>query len=50
MHSKRNSADCHLGLNWLPPDQSVSKAPNAPKDRMPHVIDGPDGPRRVLGE
>jgi len=47
MHSKRNSADCHLDLIWLPPDLFVSEAPQALKDRMPYVTDGPDGPRWV---
>ena len=50
MQCKRNSADGHLDLIWLPPDQLVPEAPNALKDRRPHVINGPDGPRRVLDE
>jgi len=47
MHYKRISADCHLDLIWLPPDLFVSEAPQALKDRMPYVTDGPDGPRWV---
>jgi predicted TIM-barrel fold metal-dependent hydrolase len=37
------SADCHLDLCWLPPDLFVTRATNAMRDRMPHVIDGPKG-------
>src|SRR5262249_26250532 len=42
-------ADCHLDLIWLPPDLFVSEAPQALKERMPHVEDGPDGRRWVAG-
>jgi len=45
MQYKRISADCHLDLPWMPPDLFVSQAPAAMKDRMPFVVDGPDGPR-----
>src|ERR1044071_4237227 len=44
---RRISADCHLDLIWLPPDLFVSEAPQALKDRMPYVADGPDGRRWV---
>ena len=44
MRYNRISADCHLDLIWLPPDLFVSEAPQALKDRMPYVADGPDGP------
>jgi predicted TIM-barrel fold metal-dependent hydrolase len=47
MRYQRISADCHLDLIWLPPDLFVSEAPQALKDRMPYVTDGPDGPRWV---
>jgi predicted TIM-barrel fold metal-dependent hydrolase len=40
----RISADCHIDLPWLPPDLFTSNAPAALKDRMPYVVEGPDGP------
>ena len=43
MRYNRISADCHLDLIWLPPDLFVSEAPQALKERMPYVADGPDG-------
>ncbi|HUN52538.1 MAG TPA: amidohydrolase family protein [Candidatus Sulfotelmatobacter sp.] len=45
MHYRRISADCHLDLPWMPPELFVSEAPRALKDRMPYVVDGPDGPQ-----
>jgi uncharacterized protein len=45
MQYRRISADCHLDLPWMPPDLFVSEAPRALKERMPYVVDGPDGPR-----
>src|SRR5215470_17561181 len=45
MRYNRISADCHLDLIWLPPDLFTSEAPQALKDRMPYVADGPDGER-----
>ena len=47
MRYERISADCHLDLIWLPPDLFVSEAPQALKDRMPYVADGPEGRRWV---
>jgi uncharacterized protein len=47
MRYNRISADCHLDLIWLPPDLFVSEAPQALKDRMPYVADGPEGRRWV---
>jgi predicted TIM-barrel fold metal-dependent hydrolase len=47
MRYNRISADCHLDLIWLPPDLFTSGAPQALKDRMPYVTDGPDGPQWV---
>ena len=47
MAYNRISADCHLDLIWLPPDLFVSEAPQALKDRMPYVADGPGGPTWV---
>src|SRR6516225_9407589 len=47
MQYRRISADCHLDLPWLPPDLFTSRAPQAFKERMPYVADGPDGPRWV---
>jgi predicted TIM-barrel fold metal-dependent hydrolase len=45
MRYTRISADCHIDLGWLPPDLFTSNASAAMKDRVPHVVDGPDGPR-----
>src|ERR1700741_1593570 len=45
MQYRRISADCHLDLPWMPPDLFVSEAPRELKERMPFVVDGPDGPR-----
>ena len=44
MKYKRISADCHLDLGWLPSELFVSEASSALKDRMPYVVDSPDGP------
>ena len=41
------SADGHIDLNWMPFDLFVSNASQAMKDRMPYVIEGPDGPQWV---
>ncbi|QQS10817.1 MAG: amidohydrolase [Rhodospirillales bacterium] len=41
------SADGHVDLIWLPPDLFTANAPAAFKDRMPHVVDAPDGKRWV---
>lgn len=43
----RISADSHIDLVWLPPDLFVSNASPEMKDRMPRVVDSPDGPRWV---
>jgi predicted TIM-barrel fold metal-dependent hydrolase len=45
MQYRRISADCHLDLPWMPPELFVTEAPQAMKERMPFVVDGPDGPR-----
>jgi predicted TIM-barrel fold metal-dependent hydrolase len=45
MRYERISADCHIDLVWLPPDLFTANARATLKDRMPHVVDGPDGPR-----
>ena len=37
------SADCHLDLCWLPTDLFVTRATAHMRDRMPHVIDLPNG-------
>ena len=47
MHYQRISADCHLDMPWMPPELFVSEAPQALKERMPYVEDGPEGPRWV---
>ena len=44
MNYTRISADCHIDLPWLPPDLFASNASAALKDRMPFVVDGPEGP------
>ena len=44
MRYSRISADCHIDLPWLPPDLFTSNASPAMKDRMPYVVDGPEGP------
>ena len=41
------SADGHIDLIWLPTDLFTANASAKFKDRMPHVVDGPDGPRWV---
>ena len=45
MHYTRISADCHIDMPWLPPDLFTSNASALMKDRMPYVVDGPDGPQ-----
>src|SRR6201988_4420168 len=47
MQYRSISADCHLDMPWMPPDLFVSEAPQALKDRMPYVEDGPQGPQWV---
>ena len=44
MHYNRISADCHIDMPWLPPELFTSNASAHLKARMPHVVDGPDGP------
>jgi len=44
MQYRRISADCHLDMPWMPPDLFVSEAPQDLKERMPYVVDGPNGP------
>jgi predicted TIM-barrel fold metal-dependent hydrolase len=44
------SADCHIDLCWLPHDLFVANASRAMKDRMPFVINGPDGPAWVTAD
>jgi len=44
MRYNRISADSHIDLPWLPTDLFTSNASAALKARMPHVVDGPDGP------
>ena len=39
------SADSHIDLIWLPPDLFTKNASAAFKDRMPYVVDSPEGPR-----
>ncbi len=44
MPYSRISADCHIDMPWMPNDLFTSNASAALKDRMPYVVDGPDGP------
>src|SRR5499433_889152 len=37
------SADCHIDLCWLPPTLFTEHASAAMRERMPHVVDGPQG-------
>src|SRR6266705_5479243 len=39
----RISADCHIDMPWLPPDLFTANASALMKDRVPYVVDGPDG-------
>jgi predicted TIM-barrel fold metal-dependent hydrolase len=44
MRYTRISADCHIDFPWIPADLFTANASGAVKDRMPYVVDGPDGP------
>src|SRR2546428_287559 len=44
MHYTRISADCHIDMPWIPNDLFTANASGALRDRMPYVVDGPDGP------
>ena len=44
MKYERISADCHIDMCWMPPTLFQDEASEAMKDRMPYVVDGPDGP------
>jgi predicted TIM-barrel fold metal-dependent hydrolase len=44
MEYTRISADCHIDLPWLPPDLFTANASPGMKDRMPYVVEGPEGP------
>jgi predicted TIM-barrel fold metal-dependent hydrolase len=44
MNYTRISADTHIDLPMLAPDLFTSNARAGLKDRMPYVVDGPDGP------
>jgi uncharacterized protein len=39
------SADSHLDLGWLPRDAFTSRVPASWKDRVPRVVETPDGPQ-----
>jgi predicted TIM-barrel fold metal-dependent hydrolase len=45
MNYTRISADCHIDMPWIPPDLFTGNASTAMRDRMPYVIDSPDGPQ-----
>jgi len=44
MRYTRISADCHIDFPWIPPDLFTANASTVMKDRMPYVVEGPDGP------
>jgi uncharacterized protein len=44
MRYTRISADCHIDFPWIPGDLFTANAAAALKERMPYVVDGPDGP------
>ena len=44
MNYTRISADCHIDMPWIPPDLFTANASAAMRERMPYVVDGPDGP------
>src|SRR3989454_242490 len=43
--ASRIAADCHIDMPWLPPDLFTANASALMKDRMPYVVEGPDGPQ-----
>src|SRR5262250_1324556 len=44
MRYTRISADCHIDMPWIPNDLFTANASAALRERMPYVVDGPDGP------
>ncbi|HZN52246.1 MAG TPA: amidohydrolase family protein, partial [Methylomirabilota bacterium] len=44
MQYSRISADCHIDMPWIPNDLFTANASTALRERMPFVVDGPDGP------
>src|SRR5207237_8595414 len=44
MNYTRISADCHIDMPWIPADLFTANASVAIRERMPYVVDGPDGP------
>src|SRR5262245_12288735 len=42
------SADGHIDFTWLPGDLFVREAPAAFRERVPQLIDRPDGPTWVV--
>ncbi len=42
MHYDRISADSHIDMPWLPPELFTSNTTARLKERMPHVVDGPE--------
>jgi uncharacterized protein len=45
MNYTRISADCHIDMPWIPPSLFTDNASAAMRDRMPFVVDSPDGPQ-----
>lgn len=44
------SADSHMDLGYVPPDAFISRVPDQWKDRVPKVIETPEGPEWVAGD
>ena len=44
------SADSHMDLGYLPRDTFVSRAPQNWRDRVPRVVETPEGPSWVAGD
>jgi predicted TIM-barrel fold metal-dependent hydrolase len=44
------SADSHLDLGWLPADTFTSRMDPSWGDRIPHVVETPDGQRWISGD
>src|SRR5437773_2160747 len=44
MQYSRISADCHIDMPWIPNDLFTANASVSLRERMPYVVDGPDGP------
>ncbi|HEY4126144.1 MAG TPA: amidohydrolase family protein [Rhizomicrobium sp.] len=45
MRTKAISADSHIDMCWLPAKLFLDNASSALRDRMPYVVDSPEGPK-----